>query len=43
MSVKKSFFVNRQVKNTILPINMPVFSLDGLDEVDRPDEIWIYC
>lgn len=21
---------------------MPVFSLDGLDEVDRPDEIWIY-
>ena len=21
---------------------MPVLSLDGLDEVDRPDEIWIY-
>ena len=21
---------------------MPVFSLDGLDEVDRHDEIWIY-
>ena len=30
------------MKNAILPINMPVFSLDRLDEVDRHDEIWIY-
>ena len=39
MSVKIAYFFKCQAKITILSSNMPVFTIDGLDEHDEIDGI----